>query len=167
MTLTLTPLTGSLASTYSIKPTSNLALSSRFGFNVYSWESEYVLGAELWRQHRKPSHGSANPDGLDWAREKAAQWMDGPQKLLSRMQDEDAQALEESVVKLRIDDNWSMRALWTGRVKELLVSAGVGLAPTTGTSTRFQAAGAAVGGGGPGLEKRWRGSVGVEVAYSS
>jgi len=166
MTLTITPLTGSLASTYSIKPTQNLALSSRFGFNVYSWESEYVLGAEIWRQHHKPRSAMPNSDGLDWARDKAAQWLDEPEKLLREKREEEEKR-EESVIRLRVDDNWNIRALWTGRAKQLLISAGVNLAPTSTSSYRHQMAGPGVSGGGAGLEKRWKGSVGVEVAYSS
>ena len=166
MTLTVTPLTGSLASTYSIKPTQNLALSSRFGFNVYSWESEYVLGAEIWRQHRKPRSTIPNSDGLDWARDKAAQWLDDAQKLL-RQQSQEQQRCDESVIKLRVDDNWNIRALWTGRVKDLLVTAGVSLVPTSSSSYRYQMTGSGLGSGGAGLEKKWKGSVGVEVAYSS
>jgi mitochondrial distribution and morphology protein 10 len=165
MTLTVTPLTGSLASTYSIKPTQNLALSSRFGFNVYSWESEYVLGAEIWRQHHKPRSTTPSSDGLDWARDKAAQWLDDAQKLIRQQKEE--QRCDESVIRLRVDDNWNIRALWTGRVKELLVSAGVNLAPTSSSSYRYQMTGSGFGSGGAGLEKKWKGSVGVEVAYSS
>lgn len=168
MTLTLTPLTGSLASTYSIKPTPNLALSSRFGFNVYSWESEYVLGAEIWpRHHKLRSPTPNNPDGLDWAREKAARWLDETQKLLLHQKEEMDDRKDESVIKLRVDDNWNIRALWTGRVKELLVSAGVSLAPTSSSTYRYQMTGPGVSGGGAGIDKRWKGSVGVEIAYSS
>jgi mitochondrial distribution and morphology protein 10 len=167
MTLTATPLTGSLASTYSIKPTPNLALSSRFGFNVYSWESEYVLGAEIWRQHHRPRSAISNSDGLEWAREKAAQWLNDTQKLLLRQKKEEEQKPEESVIRLTVDDNWNIRALWTGRVKELLVSTGVNLSPTSTSSYRYQMAGSGVSGGGAGIDKRWKGSVGVEIAYSS
>lgn len=166
MTLTLTPLTGSLASTYSIKPTPNLALSSRFGFNVYSWESEYVLGAEIWRKHRNPLSTAPSADSLDWASKKAAQWLNDAQKRLLQESEERNERISESVIKLKVDDNWNIRALWSGRVKELLVSAGVSLAPTSFSSYRHQVAAPSVNGGG-GLEKRWKGSVGVEVAYSS
>lgn len=126
-----------------------------------------MLGAEIWRQHHKPPDASPNPDGLDWARDKAAQWLDGVQNRPFLKQEKDAQSSEESVIKLRVDDNWNIRALWTGKVKELLVSAGVSLAPTSSTNNRLQLAGPGVSGGGAGMEKRWKGSVGVEVAYSS
>jgi mitochondrial distribution and morphology protein 10 len=166
MTLTLTPLTGSLASTYSIKPTQNLALSSRFGFNVYSWESEYVLGAEIWRKHRRSQNTTPSPDGLDWATEKAAQWLTDAQRLLLRQKTEEERS-DENAIKVRVDDNWNIRALWTGRVKALLVSAGVSLSPTSTSSSKYQMTGPGVSGGGAGFEKRWKGSVGIEVAYSS
>jgi mitochondrial distribution and morphology protein 10 len=168
MSLTMTPLTGSLASTYSIKPTPNLALSSRFGFNVYSWESEYVLGAEIWRSHRKPTQSTTpNADGLDWARHKAALWLDDAQKKLLWQSDKQEDKHDESVIKLRVDDNWNIKALWTGRIKELLVSAGVSLSPTSTSSYRYQMSRPGVNAGGAGFDKRWKGSVGVEVAYSS
>jgi distribution and morphology protein 10 len=166
LTLTLTPLTGSLASTYSVRPTQNLALSSRFGFNVYSWESEYVLGAEIWRRRRKrPSKSDTDSDPVAWARHKAAEWLTEAQLALER---EKVDREEENVINLRIDDGWNIRALWTGRVKQLLVSAGVSMAPASSTSYRYQMSG--LGGGnvtGGGFEKRWRGSVGIEIAYSS
>ena len=157
LTLTLTPLTGSLASTYSVKPTSNVSLSSKFGFNVYSWESEYVVGAELWRQHKKTPSITVeveeqSDDPLTWARKKAASWLDSAkEKVASAVEEED-----ESVVKLRADDGWNIRALWTGRIKELLVSAGVSLSPTPGFKPEE-------------LNdlKRWTGKFGVQVAYSS
>src|SRR5699024_4070810 len=71
LTLTLTPLTGSLSTTYSLRASPNLAFSSRFGFNVYSWESEMVAGCELWRQ-KSQSRESQGPayENLDWARKK-------------------------------------------------------------------------------------------------
>jgi distribution and morphology protein 10 len=166
LTLTLTPLTGSLASTYSVRPTENLALSSHFSFNVYSWESEYVLGAEIWRRRRKrPSKTNTESDPMAWARGKAAEWLTEAQRALER---EKVDREEENVIKLRIDDGWNIRALWTGRVKQLLVSAGVSVAPASSNNYRYQISsmsGANVVGGG--MDKRWKGSVGIEIAYSS
>ncbi len=105
-------------------------------------------------------------DGLDWATEKAAQWLDDTQKLFHQSKDKE-EKLDESVIRFRVDDNWNFRALWTGRIKELLVSAGFNIAPTSTSNHRYQMAGSGLGSGGSGIEKRWKGSVGVEVAYSS
>ena len=126
-----------------------------------------MLGAEIWRKHHKPRSTAPKTDRLDWAREKAAQWLDDAQKALLQQSEETEESTDESVIKLKVDDNWSIRALWTGRVKELLVSAGVNLSPMTSSSYRYQVAGPAQSGSGAGFEKRWKGSVGVEVAYSS
>lgn len=179
MTLTLTPLTGSISSTYSVQPTPNLALSSRFDFNFYSWESRYVVGGELWRPRRKTaSSSSSSPetdDPLAWARSKTKDWFSPAEQALK---DERLQREEENVLKFRMDDCGSMRALWTGRVKSLLVSAGVSVSPVVRTGlgmasvapVRSVAAGgngAGVGELDPGSIKRWTGTVGVSIAYST
>lgn len=166
MTLTLTPLTGSLASTYSVRPTPNLALSSRFDFNVYSWESCYVLGAEIWRRRRRRPHlstGVDDGDSVQWARARLDGWFSEEEL---RMKRERVEREEENVVKLRVDDSWNIRALWTGRVKDLLVTAGVSVSPVQAKVLLFPP-------GLPGtgdelsLQKKWTGSVGVEIAYST
>ena len=196
LTLTLTPLTGSLASTYSVRPTPSLSLSSRFGFNVYSWESEYVIGAEIWRKnHQPPISDQEEPENLEWARAKMATWYEdakqliaspittnstsssnpsfdpSPHRLLETSPSSAAAApplqIEESVIKLRLDDGFNFRALWTGRIKSLLVSAGVTVGPQGRFSgLRKKEDGAASGGGGSGTGP-WKGGFGVEVVYSS
>lgn len=175
LTLTLTPITGSLSATYSLRASPNLAFSSRFGFNVYSWESEMVAGCELWRRASKSSD-----DNLEWARRKvrlhdfsAVPGSPPPSPLLSdpvqpeSMKSDDGSDVEagDSVIKLRVDQSWNMRLLWEGRVKELLVSAGVGLGPGSfSLSPNMSSGGGSVSsGGGPSY---WRG-VGVSVMYSS
>lgn len=149
LTLTLTPLTGSLSTTYSLRASPNLSFSSRFGFNVYSWESEMVAGCELWRQpQKKPALGLDDiddSDGLAWARRKLRENNpDHPPPVLNPQppapstgnngsnNDNDNKKKEEaddSVLKIRVDQSWNVRLLWEGRVKDLLVSAGVGLGP--------------------------------------
>ena len=213
ITLTLAPLTGSLASTYSIKPTPKTSLSSRFGFNVYSWESEYVIGAEIWCGRPVSSSSSSfsnSVDGLDWARQKAALWANPDMQPIDTSTKEASSltsAIEnhsqvdksddhitstsdsdESVIKLRMDDNWRFRALWTRRIKELLVTAGLNLAPCSDASQKYsqvQRVDAATSAkdasevnlgpsssssssslsSGEGI--KWKGGVGVEIAYSS
>ncbi|KAL2838813.1 mitochondrial distribution and morphology protein 10 [Aspergillus pseudoustus] len=171
LTLTLTPLTGSLSTSYSLRASPNLSLSSRFGFNVYSWESEMVAGCELWRKPKKPSLNGTDDDGLEWARRKVRLWEPiafppVPEPPSPREEDEN----QESVLKLRVDQSWNVRLLWEGRVKELLVSAGVGLGPSSFSPSSYANAqsasgGQSSGGGTPG-RSYWRG-VGVSVSYSS
>lgn len=184
LTLTLTPLTGSLSTTYSLSASPNLSFSSRFGFNVYSWESEMVAGCEVWRQTkaRRGAHGDED-DGLEWARRKMRMTEFAPRPNPEEEREHeferetsDADETGESVLKIRVDQAWNVRLLWEGRVKELLVSAGVGLGPgsfspsswsssSPGSGSGSGSAGQSSGGGGPG-SSYWRG-VGVSVLYSS
>jgi distribution and morphology protein 10 len=180
LTLTLTPLTGSLSTTYSLLASPNVAFSSRFGFNVYSWESEMVAGCEVWRRKRSIPVSPATGD-LAWARRKmglhssAESLPVSPSPLTKGASFPDvksnitptntSQASEHShsVVKIRVDQSWNIRVLWEGRVKELLVSAGVGLG-TSSRSTLSSPSHSASGGGGGSYG--WTG-VGVSVLYSS
>ena len=97
---------------------------------------------------------------------------DFPPSTTTPKQEENAGGSEEeangSVLKIRVDQSWNVRLLWEGRVKELLVSAGVGLGPGSFSSASSGPGAAAAGaqssgGGGPSY---WRG-VGVSVLYSS
>lgn len=108
MTFTLNPLMGNLSSTYSVKAGSNLALSSRFDFNVYSYESDVVVGMELWQRKQATSDSA-------WARE------------LIREGWKKAEEEANGVLKARMDNNGRMGVLWECRVKDLLVSLGAGL----------------------------------------
>ncbi|KAH8705340.1 hypothetical protein BGW36DRAFT_285640 [Talaromyces proteolyticus] len=179
LTLTLTPLTGALSTTYSVRASPNLAFSSRFGFNVYSWESEMVAGCEIWRKSRR----APEDDGLEWARRKMA--IASPTPTYTTLPTSKAEGEEEegdSVVKIRVDQSWNVRVLWEGRVKSLLVTAGVSLgpgsfsslssvppSPTTapgavGVTQSSQSAGG--GASSSPMPSYWRG-VGVSVLYSS
>ncbi|KAI9720980.1 MAG: Mitochondrial distribution and morphology protein 10 [Chrysothrix sp. TS-e1954] len=111
MTLTLNPLMGNLSSTYAVKAGDNLALSSQFDFNFYSYESDLRLGCEIWRRRRNSN--------LDWARNMIRDdWKQKPQG-----SDEET----SGVLKARWDQNWNIGILWEGRFKELLFSLGVSL----------------------------------------
>jgi distribution and morphology protein 10 len=167
-------LTGSLSTSYSLRASPNLSFSSRFGFNVYSWESEMVAGFELWRQSKKPKLAAGSDgDDLEWARRKVRVWdpsafpLAPPEPEISRPNHEDES--QESVLKLRVDQSWNVRLLWEGRVKELLVSAGVGLGPSSFSPSSYAnppGTAGAQGSGGGSPASYWRG-VGVSVSYSS
>ncbi len=113
MTLTLSPLMGNLSSTYSVLASPLLALSSRFDFNVYSYESELQIGTELWR--RKSISIS---DDLDWARRKMGQ------KVSNNSSNHPAEDDMAGCLKARLDQRGGLSLLWEGRVKELLYSCG-------------------------------------------
>ena len=114
MTLTLNPLMGNLSSTYSVLASPILTLSSRFDFNVYSYESELQMGTELWRRKEKPFK-----EDLNWARLKM-----GQQILDARSHNLDGQNDMAGCLKARVDQRGGLGLLWEGRVKELLYSCG-------------------------------------------
>jgi mitochondrial distribution and morphology protein 10 len=171
MTLTATPLTGSISSTYSVRPTPTLALSSRFDFNFYSWESRYVVGGELWRpQKQRPSTSSdtETSDPVQWARELTKDWF-SPAELALKQSRLERQG--ENVLKFRVDDGWNVKASWAGRVKSLLVEVGVSVNPISTASSLNKATGPnppanMLDTPGNGI-KRWTGNVGVSIAYST
>jgi distribution and morphology protein 10 len=111
MTLTLNPLMGNLSSTYAVKAGHNLALSSRFDFNFYSYESELQLGCELWRRR--------STTDIEWAVKKLRpDW-----KRPTVSPDDDV----SGVLKARVDQDWRIGVLWEGRIKELLFTLGASL----------------------------------------
>lgn len=141
MTLTLNPLMGNLSSTYAVKAGRNLSLCSRFDFNVYSYESDVMVGMELWRS-------KTLSDNANWARKMIRQgWETSLTRLASEATNFSAGGDADSAVKARVGVDGQLGLLWEGRVKELIVSIG-----------------AAVD-----LKRRDRllGSFGCEVSYSS
>lgn len=158
MTLTLNPLMGNLSSTYAVKAARGLTLCSRFDFNVYSYESELVVGLELWRRRRRRrrKEGWEEEEGgeLGWVYRKLRGTGEGWEGYGDRGRgegwmenkaggDEDV----TGVLKARVDQDWNVGVLWEGRVKELLYSCGA--------SVDLR-----------GRDKMFRG-VGVELMYSS
>lgn len=53
-TATFTPITGHLSAAYAAKVSRDLALCSRFTFNINSYESEWTMGGEWWLRRKKP-----------------------------------------------------------------------------------------------------------------
>lgn len=51
-TMTINPLMGNLSATYAVKARDQCSLATRFDFNVYSYESEWSVGMELWSTRR-------------------------------------------------------------------------------------------------------------------
>jgi distribution and morphology protein 10 len=113
-TLTLNPLMGNLSTTYAVKAGKNLALCSRFDFNVYSYESDLVVGCELWRMKAK----------IEKKRERSM-----AAKLAWKLDDIVEPAMPEpeevaGVLKARVDQDWKIGLLWEGRIKELMFTLG-------------------------------------------
>lgn len=114
MTLTLNPLMGNLSSSYSVVASPLLSLSTRFDFNVYSYESDLVVGMELWRLREEMK------DEMEWARKKMGR------VIKQEIKGEEGQDEKVAgVLKARLDQRGNVGFLWEGRVKELLYSCGI------------------------------------------
>lgn len=57
-------LLGHFSATYAVMAGRGCTLASQFGFNVYSYESEWAVGVELWRGGRAGRGGGDAPPGL-------------------------------------------------------------------------------------------------------
>jgi len=113
-TLTLNPLMGNISSTYAVKASKNLSLCSQLDFNVYSYESDVIVGCELWRMKSKvqKKRERSMAAKLAWKLDDVVQpAMPVPEEVAG-------------VLKARIDQNWRVGLLWEGRVKELMFTLG-------------------------------------------
>ncbi|KFY09137.1 hypothetical protein V492_05585, partial [Pseudogymnoascus sp. VKM F-4246] len=136
-TLTLNPLMGNFSATYAVKAGEDLALCSRFEFNAYSYESELVLGCELWRRSfRLPVRpGRSMAAKLAWRLDDeavalqepgggAAQGSQGAPMGVGSAKVGAERGEVTGVFKGRLDEKGRVGVVWEGRVKDLLVCVG-------------------------------------------
>lgn len=77
-TMTINPLMGNISASYAVVAREYCSLATKFEFNVYSYESEWAVGMELWSKRRLAGL-VARDVGLDEAEAEAAQdATDGP-----------------------------------------------------------------------------------------
>ncbi|KAG6911656.1 Mitochondrial distribution and morphology protein 10 [Tephrocybe rancida] len=116
ITALFNPILGHMSGAYSAQVSRDLCLSSRFDFNVYSFESEWTMGAEWWMR-RSPS-ADTEGDG-----DPATYSLSPPP--LSDTNDLDTRDEVHGVVKARASTNNDVSLMWEGRVRNMLVSLGV------------------------------------------
>ncbi|KAL9000295.1 MAG: hypothetical protein Q9169_001012 [Polycauliona sp. 2 TL-2023] len=121
MTATLNPLMGNLSASHSVRAGELLSLSSRFDFNFYSYESEVVMGIELWKLKENDGIGS----------KKTVEVVEDEKMLRTRKDgmDQKVDGIGDvaGCLKARIDQRGSVGLLWEGRVKELVYSCGASI----------------------------------------
>jgi len=120
MTLTLNPLMGHLSATYAVRGGTS-AFCSRFEFNMYSYESDLVLGLEVWRrQATAPTIAPSSATGAIDA--------DSPDMLLldegTRKEENGIKQDFAGVLKARMTPKMTFGLLWEGRIKQLLFTVG-------------------------------------------
>ncbi|KAJ7499132.1 mitochondrial distribution and morphology protein 10 [Mycena latifolia] len=107
ITALFNPMLGHMSGAYSARVSRDLSLSSRFDFNVYSYESEWTMGAEWWM---RSSPSQDDPD-------------DDVTPILPP--GGDAKGEVRGVVKARASTNNDVSLMWEGRLRNMLVSLGV------------------------------------------
>ncbi|PHH52040.1 Mitochondrial distribution and morphology protein 10 [Ceratocystis fimbriata CBS 114723] len=70
-TLTINPLMGSISASYAVMAGKLCTLGTRLDFNVYSYESDWMVGIELWRKSF-PSRVAAMSDAVEPDKSKTA-----------------------------------------------------------------------------------------------
>jgi mitochondrial distribution and morphology protein 10 len=113
MTLTVTPLMGHISATYAIKASPYSAFCSRFNFNVYSYESELVVGCEVWQRRQSPG---SKP-------------IDESSKFFSanELRDSETEGPVTGVLKARVGSNFDIGFVWEGRFRNVMLSLGATL----------------------------------------
>lgn len=123
ITALFNPMMGHISGAYTAQVSRDLSLSSRFDFNVYSYESEWTMGAEWWL---RPSRSKlAAPEGTS----------EGPPAVSSPSLSESPTSLYDvtGVVKARASTSNDIALLWEGRLKNVLVGLGVASNLSSGT----------------------------------
>ena len=145
-TLTLNPLMGNIAASYAVVAGPHCSLATRMEFNVFSYESAWAVGMELWR---KPLQRLSLPDNstkawkqyrersfqakLEWRLDEPElppppkQPAPEPEKILAVSKRKPQAENYAGVLKARLDQNLRIGVLWEGRVKSLLFSLGSGI----------------------------------------
>jgi len=108
ITALFNPMLGHMSSAYTARVSKDLSLSSRFDFNVYSFESEWTMGTEWWLR-RQPAPSSDEVVDLR------------PHSSPSSIHSTDVRG----VVKARASTNNHVSLMWEGRLRNMLVSLGV------------------------------------------
>ncbi|KAI0352866.1 mitochondrial distribution and morphology protein 10 [Trametes cingulata] len=110
ITALFNPMLGHISGAYAARVSRDLSLASRFDFNVYSYESEWSIGAEWWQRRGK---GWPQPPSTDTDEPQ-------PQSSVSDLADE-----VQGVVKAKVSTTTDISLLWEGRLRNVLVSLGV------------------------------------------
>lgn len=140
-TVTLNPLMGSVRASYAVMAGRHCSLATMLDFNVYSYESNWSVGTELWRKEFLRRLDDAEEPGVEGDAAVRRAWGRSLQAKLEWRRDEEPQAAkvvkaaretgeEEEyggVIKARLGQNSRIGILWEGRMKALLYSIGSGI----------------------------------------
>lgn len=155
-TVTVNPLMGNIDTSYAVLASDFCSLATRMEFNVYSYESDWAVGMELWSNRRpagfvlgadpnRQQEPERRPQSQFQLEAKAPrkkersfqaklEWrLDDPEFELEAVKhvgkSTPAKKNEEylGVLKARLDQNLRVGLLWEGRAKSLIFSLGTGV----------------------------------------
>ncbi|KAJ7699877.1 mitochondrial distribution and morphology protein 10 [Mycena rosella] len=127
ITALFNPMLGHMSGAYSARVSRDLSLSSRFDFNVYSYESEWTMGAEWWMRSPLSQDDPDDPNddaiSIPPPRGEAKGEVRGVVKAR-------ASTNNVSLLTLPLDSTLRMvhqdvSLMWEGRLRNMLVSLGV------------------------------------------
>ncbi|KAL5487826.1 MDM10_3 [Sanghuangporus weigelae] len=143
-TATFSPITGHLTAAYASKVSRDVALCSRFTFNINSYESEWTMGGEWWlRSKKQPQQLPSGPGLSDLGGEAPAtsttmttaelslpsEPIPTPESFTLSESTEPPLSQEsgqiQGVVKARLSTSSEFAFMWEGRLSNALVSFGV------------------------------------------
>ena len=137
-TLTLNPLMGNISANYAVVAGPHCSLATRMEFNIFSYESAWAIGMELWRKpFARPVDSDDNFGVGKRSFQAKMEWrLDEPELLSTgkgetepgdKKREEQKEEEYAGVLKTRMDQNMRIGVLWEGRVKSLLFSLGSGI----------------------------------------
>ena len=128
ITALFNPMLGHISGAYAARVSRDLALASRFDFNVYSYESEWSVGAEWWQRHSKVRHLPLLSDSSNPSTGSISELADEVQGVVKAK-------VSTTTVRLHFLPAFSIllkqvflqdvSLLWEGRLRNVLVSFGV------------------------------------------
>ncbi|KAI0796586.1 mitochondrial distribution and morphology protein 10 [Abortiporus biennis] len=123
ITALFNPMLGHISGAYAARVSRDLSLCSRFDFNVYSYESEWTMGAEWWTRRSKTKNMFPNPEETLEVPSTSSPLiaLPSPPPDVSNANDGEIQG----VVKARVSTTTDVSLMWEGRIRNLLVSLGV------------------------------------------
>lgn len=125
ITLAANPLLGHISSTYSVKTSINTTFSSRYDFNIYSYDSNLSFGCELWRSNGPPK---GIVKRIDPSLAPHAKHGTDDQTVIEAFESLVRDTGYTSVIKLSTSLNdQQVKLMWEGKFKDFLVSAGAEL----------------------------------------
>ncbi|CAL1701374.1 unnamed protein product [Somion occarium] len=120
ITALFNPMLGHISAAYAAGVSKDLSLCSRFDFNVYSYESEWTVGAEWWTRRSK-TKPTVDTDTDDVDPSLPTPTLFAPVNPLECRDNGDIQG----VVKARASTTTDVSLMWEGRIRNLLVSLGI------------------------------------------